>query len=287
MGFLGKLFEKREAGCLLKQSQVDDLYARMNPANICDPVNLKVLGDLSMEEREEFALRTNTVVMYVGGEVAGIQAAEEKAALAAMPKGFEIHQLNGLNIGCGGRTISDYLLPIDIMREGGGISGEHNQHTKHALLSMPDALPFRENSVDFIVALHMLEHVGDPVSVIHHFLDVLKPGGGIGIVVPDWRYTWDARFDHSELGHKWNCTSALVEKLYDENWKDRCVLEQCNTYPYKMSFDFVLRKNGTFEVFDIAAYGPQKSGKQLADEGIFIHLDDIADLPEMDDNNET
>ncbi len=53
-----------------------------------------------------------------------------------------------------------------------------------------------------------------------------------------------------------------------------------------MSFDFVLRKHGTFEVFDITAYGPQKSGKQLADEGSFLHLDETSAVPETDDLNE-
>jgi len=274
MNLLNKLFgEKLKKQPLLSQAQVDDLYARMNPGNICDPINIEVLGGLSKVEREEFALRSNTVVMYVGDEVAGIQLAEEQAALAAMPKGYELHQLNGLNVGCGGRIVHEALMPVDIMRKGGGISGEHAEHTTNALLSFPDNLPFRDNSIDFIIALHMLEHVGDPVTVINHFLDVIKPGGGVGIVVPDWRYTWDARHDASQLGHKWNCTPALVQKLYEENWQSRCNLEYLASYSYKLSFDFVLRKHGKFEPFDLAQGESQKSGKQLADEGVFLHLD--------------
>lgn len=274
MGFLNKVFHKKqEKKQLLTQVQVDDLLARMNPANITDPVNLEVLGPLSMAEREEFSRRSKTVTMYIGEEVAGLQSAEEAAVMAAMPADFEIHQLNGLNIGCGDRIVSEYLIPVDIMREGGGITGEHAVHTRRALLALPDRLPFRASSLDFIVALHMLEHVGDPVTVIHHFLDVIKPGGGIGIVVPDWRYTWDARHDRAALGHKWNCTPELVQKLYHDHWQQRCTLEHLDSYPYKMSFDFVLRKHGDFEPFDINSAGPQKSGWQLAEEGSFLHLD--------------
>ncbi|UTW56165.1 methyltransferase domain-containing protein [Kordiimonas sp. SCSIO 12610] len=281
MNFLKRIFaQDTEAhadapskdGFLLSQERVDALRAAMNAANICDPINLEVLGDLSMEEREEFAFRTGTLALYVGSEEVGeLQASEEQAALKAMPKGYGLDQLNGINVGCGGRIVDEQITPIDIMRCPMGASGEHAEHTPRALLALPDALPFRENSLDFIIALHMLEHVGNPHEVIRYFLSLLKPGGGIGIVVPDWRYTWDARHDVAEFGHKWNCTPALVQSLYDEHWADLCDLEALDTYRHKMSFDFVLRKHGDFTPFDVTKAPRQKSGKELSDEGAFLH----------------
>lgn len=277
MNIIKKMFSKTSAGkdtFHLSQRKIDKLYSAMNPANMADPVNTEVLKGLSMLEREELALRTNTLALYIGDEVAQLQKAEEDATLAAIPNGYGIEELNGINIGCGDRIVSEYLTPIDIMRGQTGASGEHNVHTKRAILSLPDALPFKENSLDYIIALHMLEHVPNPGDVVKHFLSVLKPGGGIGIVIPDWRYTWDARHDASEFGHKWNCTPSLVKKLYDEHWSGISTLEALDTYPHKMSFDFVLRKHGEFKPFDLSTAPQQKSGKQLNDNGTFLHSDE-------------
>ena len=254
----------------IPQKKIDELYNAMNPANISDPINVEVLGQLTMLEREEFALRTGTLALYLGDEVPLLQKSEEDSALCAMPKGYAIEQLNGVNIGCGGRTVSEYLTPIDIMRSQTGATGEHDAHTQRAILALPEALPFKEDSLDFIIALHMLEHVPNPDQIIKYFLSLLKPGGGVGIVIPDWRYTWDARHDVSEFGHKWNCTPSLVKNLYDTHWSKISTLEALDTYEYKMSFDFVLRKHGEFTPFDLSAAPKQKSGRQLYEEGSFL-----------------
>lgn len=257
---------------LLTWDQIQVMRDAMNAADICDPINVEVLGGLSMIEREEFALRTGTFVLYLGAEeVATLQTSEEQAALRAMPKGFELNQLNGINVGCGGRIVDERIVPVDIMRGQTGASGEHNAHTPRAVLAMPEALPFQESSLDFIIALHMLEHVGNPHEVIRYFLSLIKPGGGIGIVVPDWRYTWDARHDASEFGHKWNCTPSLVQELHHKYWADLCDLESLDTYAHKMSFDFVLRKHGVFKAFDLSDAPKQLSGKDLSDAGHFLH----------------
>lgn len=258
---------------IFSQKQIDDLYKSIKPRHITSPVSVEVLGKLTMLEREEFSLRTGTMALYLGPEVQELQKAEETSALNAMPKGYPIEQLNGINVGCGDRIINDYLIPVDIMRGKTGATGEHHAHTKRAILGRPNALPFKSESLDFIIALHMLEHVPNPTEVIKHFLDLVKPGGGIGIVIPDWRYTWDARHDVSSFGHKWNGTPALVKQLYHDHWFDLCDLEALDSYPHKLSFDFVLRKPGTFKLFDLSSDPEPKSGNILYKEGSFLHSD--------------
>ncbi len=235
--------------------------------------NIELLGHLSIKQREQLARETKSFVFYFGDEVPALQKAEEDAAMSAAPRGYELKNLIGLNIGCGTRTISPYLLQVDIMREGvlGRVSGEHGELLSSAFLAVPDDLPFKPGTIDYIVALHMLEHVEDPVGVVDHWLDIIKPGGGIGIVVPDWRYIWDSRNDSAPYGHKWNPTPSLIQKLYNEHWSGRSSLERLNSCDYAMSIDFVLRKNGEFVPFRAPAPETMKSGRQRFEEGIFLH----------------
>lgn len=271
--FMRRTAENQAGGDLLSDSRVQELVSQLEAGDMASPHNLKLLGGLSLLEREEFALKAHKMVLYHGKEVAAVQKAEETGALAAMPKGFPIDKLNGLNIGCGNRTISPYLTPVDIMRTQPEthIAGVHHALTPGAFLALPDDMPFKDNSIDYIVALHMLEHVENPIRVIHHWLDIVKPGGGIGIVVPDWRYTWDSRSDDAPFSHKWNPTPSLIEKIYREHWDDRADLETLATYSYKLSFDFVLRKHGTFTPFQAPAVDTIRTGMRRHKDGIFLH----------------
>jgi ubiquinone/menaquinone biosynthesis C-methylase UbiE len=46
-------------------------------------------------------------------------------------------------------------------------------------------LPFKDNSVDYLVARHNFEHYEDPRSVLKEWGRVVKPDGIVGIVLPD------------------------------------------------------------------------------------------------------
>jgi predicted SAM-dependent methyltransferase len=257
----------------LKRDDIEQLRRKLNVENIADPINVEVLGHLSRQEREQFANETGIPVLYFGAEVPEIQKAEEDAALRAAPQGHDLVALQGINIGCGTRTVSPYLLPVDIMRqqEHGSETGEHGALNKGAFLALSDDLPFKPETIDFIIALHMLEHVEDPVKVILHWLDIIKPGGGIGIVVPDWRYTWDSRTDSAPYGHKWNPTPDLVREMHEKHWRSKSALESIDTYPHKISFDFVLRKPGQFVPFAPPPMNKMRSGADRHKAGVFLH----------------
>ena len=53
------------------------------------------------------------------------------------------------------------------------------------------SLPFRDNSLDYVVCSNVLEHVANPVAALAEWQRVLRPWGIIYLVVPDRRYTWD------------------------------------------------------------------------------------------------
>jgi SAM-dependent methyltransferase len=51
---------------------------------------------------------------------------------------------------------------------------------------------FGEESVDFVVANHVLEHIEDPIAALGHWLGVLRPGGVLLLTLPDARHIFDA-----------------------------------------------------------------------------------------------
>jgi predicted SAM-dependent methyltransferase len=58
-----------------------------------------------------------------------------------------------------------------------------------------------EESQDFIVANHFLEHCEDPIRTIGTHLGKLRPGGVLFYAVPDKRYTFDSRRPLTPLEH--------------------------------------------------------------------------------------
>jgi len=59
----------------------------------------------------------------------------------------------------------------------------------------------KDNSVDFIVANHFLEHCQDPIGTIINFYKKLRPGGVLYMAVPDMRYTFDMRRPVTPYSH--------------------------------------------------------------------------------------
>jgi O-antigen biosynthesis protein len=60
---------------------------------------------------------------------------------------------------------------------------------------------FVEESVDFIIANHFMEHTEDPIGTIETHLNKLRPGGILFYAVPDKRYTFDFRRPRTTLDH--------------------------------------------------------------------------------------
>jgi GT2 family glycosyltransferase/SAM-dependent methyltransferase len=58
-----------------------------------------------------------------------------------------------------------------------------------------------DESQDFVVANHLLEHTEDPISTIANWLRVLRPGGVIYMAVPDKRHTFDIDREPTPVEH--------------------------------------------------------------------------------------
>jgi SAM-dependent methyltransferase len=54
-----------------------------------------------------------------------------------------------------------------------------------------DLSAFKDDSLDFIIANHLLEHLEDPIKGLIEFHRVLKPDGALYMALPDARLTFD------------------------------------------------------------------------------------------------
>ena len=234
--------------------------------------NVRVLSPLSMEEREAFARAFGVMTLYLGVEVQNVQEAEELSVMAAFPSGYQAEELNVLNVGCGDRVIRPEFICLDGFRSSSDdqASGRHAAAFSSSILSGLDDLPFKDSSVDVILSLHSLEHVGNPIEVLVSWIKLLKPGGGIGLILPDYRYTYTARADNSFFGHKWDPCPDLLRAWHQKYLKDMVVLEHLDTFDACLSFDVILRKPGKFRSFsEISSSVVMRSGRSLDEDGVF------------------
>jgi SAM-dependent methyltransferase len=110
--------------------------------------------------------------------------------------------------------------------------GAGEKHISTALsLDLPewdadvDPIPYPDESVNTIYALHFLEHVKNPIALLRECQRVLKPGGHLNVVVPHW----NTQLAHSDLDHKtsWDeetWSRILKNKYYAKNhdgWRFR------------------------------------------------------------------
>jgi SAM-dependent methyltransferase len=57
------------------------------------------------------------------------------------------------------------------------------------------------DSQDFVVANHFVEHCEDPIAAIQNMLRVVRIGGIVFLSIPDKRFTFDAKRPETELQH--------------------------------------------------------------------------------------
>jgi SAM-dependent methyltransferase len=60
---------------------------------------------------------------------------------------------------------------------------------------------FANESVDFVIANHMLEHTEDPIAALEHLVRVLRPGGVLFLTLPDATRTFDALRSRTTVEH--------------------------------------------------------------------------------------
>jgi SAM-dependent methyltransferase len=98
----------------------------------------------------------------------------------------------------------------------------------------------RGNSVDFVIANHVLEHYEDPIMAIRTAVRVLRPSGVLFLAVPDKRYMYDRDRDVTSLEHliRDYCDGPMVSRedhfrdAFDKTYYSPTDFEECLA-PYK------------------------------------------------------
>jgi SAM-dependent methyltransferase len=78
-----------------------------------------------------------------------------------------------------------------------------------------------ENSLDFVIANHFIEHCENPLGTLENLMRVLKPGAVLYMCIPDKRYTFDIErpitpFAHIERDFREG--SAWSRRSHYEEW---------------------------------------------------------------------
>jgi SAM-dependent methyltransferase len=145
----------------------------------------------------------------------------------------------GTEIGAGSAPVPGLEPPpiyVDCFKEFGSMTCVADYYG-HAC-----ALPFHDNTLDYVIASHVLEHVANPVAALAEWYRVLRPGGIIYLLVPDRRYTWDRGRALTSVEHMLEdyrrCTppsdaTHIDDFVGDVDWAEWCPTVPADEVPEK------------------------------------------------------
>ena len=104
-----------------------------------------------------------------------------------------------VNIGSGNTQIIEDIINLDII-----------DYKNVKIISDLDRLPFRDNSIDILVNIAVLEHVKNPEGVVAEIERVLKPGGMVYSYIPFMQPFHASPFDFKRY------SSEGIKNLYNK-----------------------------------------------------------------------
>jgi SAM-dependent methyltransferase len=84
---------------------------------------------------------------------------------------------------------------------------------------------FADESVDFVVANHILEHTEDPVGALEHLVRVVRPDGILFLALPDARQTFDALRVRTTVEHVLRDHHEGPEVSRAEHYREWAIVE--------------------------------------------------------------
>jgi SAM-dependent methyltransferase len=97
-------------------------------------------------------------------------------------------------------SFADFVSEDDVRRRKYELQGDDFVRLSYVTtLESPETIP--NNSQDFVIAAHVIEHLRDPLKAIKRIHEKLKQGGQFVIVVPDKDGVFDRERDLTSLEH--------------------------------------------------------------------------------------
>lgn len=93
-----------------------------------------------------------------------------------------------IDIACGFQKTHPKAIGVDRVPQGEIVPlflGAPNKSSADVVADVREPLPFEENSLDGVIARHIIEHIPDMVSAIKNWIKPLKVGGKLVIATPD------------------------------------------------------------------------------------------------------
>lgn len=145
---------------------------------------------------------------------------------------------NGLNLGCGHMKI-DGVPGLDLAAPGEtGLGGRKFDGATSDIVGDATDLPVADESLDFLFAAHLFEHLLDPVTALNEWARTLKPGGVLYATIPDHRKTDTMVIDSTHV-------HAFVPKSA-KNLFELCgwTVEAVEEFERSIAFGLIARKPG-------------------------------------------
>ncbi len=105
-----------------------------------------------------------------------------------------LEHLHGVEIGAS--TQNSFFLKrssnVDFSDEQGGLWQDKNcEPATVNIVALGDDLPFKNNTLDYVLSSHVIEHFYDPVKALREWHRVVKPGGYLFVIAPHKDRTFD------------------------------------------------------------------------------------------------
>lgn len=107
-----------------------------------------------------------------------------------------------LDLGSADRPITSTAIRVD-----------HNPECNPDIIADVKNIPVDDNSIDTIIASHILEHNDNIIDTLKEWLRILKPNGEIGIMVPHGEYVDCVDLGDTSMTHRTLFTEKTL-KIY-------------------------------------------------------------------------
>ena len=178
----------------------------LNTDKIIRKINKLVYGKELKKFKQFHSLFENKIGLEIGGPSKIFKANNE----------LPIYGLAKKVDGC---NFSTNTVWEGVLKEGNNYIYDDNQQPGFQFISEGNNLEAIQNeSYDFLLSSHSLEHFANPLKAVEEWLRILKKGGTLVLVLPDKRYTFDCNrpitnFEHLKADFYYNTTEHDLTHL--------------------------------------------------------------------------